>query len=182
MLENVIATTLCDLNAELHPPWVLFNTTRIGPQGEFFLTEEELSGQRSPFSAIVMKAVDRERMTVMQALCLKPIEARELMSGTAAPETEEEKKKVEEIMKGFKERARAKGLEKRYLAEDIPYGLVTIASLGNMVGVKTPVIDAEIMFASLIHQTDYWRNGRTVEELGLDGLSIDEIQRFVTEG
>jgi hypothetical protein len=88
----------------------------------------------------------------------------------------------EEGRQAWSERVRAKGLERRYLAEDIHYGLVTLASLGSMLGVQTPAIDAEITLASIIHHTNYWRTGRTVEELGISKLSVEERgQKFVNE-
>jgi opine dehydrogenase len=39
-----------------------------------------------------------------------------------------------------------------------------------------------IRVACIIHRTDYWRRGRTVDKLGIDGLSVGELTRLVNEG
>jgi len=39
-----------------------------------------------------------------------------------------------------------------------------------------------IRLASIIHQTDYWRRGRTLDKLGIDNLSVGEITRYVNDG
>ena len=46
--------------------------------------------------------------------------------------------------------------------------LVPIASLGDQLGVPVTAIRAFIHLASLLHQRDYWAEGRTVDRLGLD--------------
>jgi opine dehydrogenase len=60
--------------------------------------------------------------------------------------------------------------------------LVPIASLGQRYGVAVSGIDGIIKLASIIHHTDYWRRGRTIEKLGINNLSTDELHHFVTEG
>ncbi len=36
--------------------------------------------------------------------------------------------------------------------------------------------------ASVIHHTDYWRRGRTLEKLGLANMTVGELTRYVNEG
>jgi hypothetical protein len=33
-----------------------------------------------------------------------------------------------------------------------------------------------------MNQVDYWKEGRTVEKLGISGLNVNELREFVTEG
>jgi opine dehydrogenase len=70
----------------------------------------------------------------------------------------------------------------RLLTEDVPYGLVPLASFGLLAGVPTPTMDAVITLASVINNTDYWKTGRSVESLGLGGLTKEEILQFVVNG
>ncbi|MGA2466834.1 MAG: NAD/NADP octopine/nopaline dehydrogenase family protein [Thermodesulfobacteriota bacterium] len=70
----------------------------------------------------------------------------------------------------------------RYITEDTPNGMVSLASLGDMIGVPTPVIKAFITIASMINRTDYWREGRTVERLGISRMSVDKLNKFLEEG
>ena len=60
--------------------------------------------------------------------------------------------------------------------------LVPIASLGERYGVSVRGMESMIRVACIIHRTDYWRRGRTVEKLGIGGLSVNELTRFVNEG
>jgi opine dehydrogenase len=59
---------------------------------------------------------------------------------------------------------------------------VPIAALGQRYGVSTEGIDAIIKLACIIHRTDYWRRGRTLQKLGLEHLSVSELTRFVNDG
>lgn len=58
--------------------------------------------------------------------------------------------------------------------------LVPISSLGAMLGVRTPAIDMIIELGSILHSTDYRVSGRTVESLGLAGLSVKQIRQMVS--
>jgi opine dehydrogenase len=73
-------------------------------------------------------------------------------------------------------------LNHRYIFEDVPMSLVPIASLGGRYGVSVRGMDSIIRLACVIHRTDYWRKGRTIEKLGIDNLSVGELTRYVTEG
>jgi opine dehydrogenase len=71
------------------------------------------------------------------------------------------------------------GIDHRYISEDVPMSLVPIASLGAMLGVRTPAIEMIIQLGSILHSTDYWAVGRTVESLGIAGLTVRQIRRMV---
>ena len=57
-----------------------------------------------------------------------------------------------------------------------------IRRLGQRYGVSVEAINSIICLACIIHQTDYWRRGRTLDKLGIEELSVDELRRYVTEG
>ena len=60
--------------------------------------------------------------------------------------------------------------------------LVPVASLGDLLGVETPTIKSLIYLASLINDADYWALGRTVERMGLAGLTARDICHLALEG
>ena len=73
-----------------------------------------------------------------------------------------------------------KTLRTRYLLEDIPYSLVALQSMGKVADVPTPNIDAVITVAnSMIAGMD---EGRTVKNLGLEGVSKEEFIKMCREG
>ncbi|MGB4458869.1 MAG: NAD/NADP octopine/nopaline dehydrogenase family protein, partial [Defluviitoga tunisiensis] len=73
-------------------------------------------------------------------------------------------------------------LNNRYLLEDVPMSLVPISSFGKEFGVDTPIIDSMINIANVMLDGNFWKIGRTVEDLGLKGKSIEDIIKFVEEG
>jgi opine dehydrogenase len=73
-------------------------------------------------------------------------------------------------------------LTSRYFTEDTPYGLVPWSIIGRAAGVETPVIDSIINIYNVVHEQDWWAHGRNTNELGLDGMSVDQILAYVRTG
>ena len=70
----------------------------------------------------------------------------------------------------------------RYLFDDIPTGLVPIASLGRHCGVSVPTMESIIRLGSVVHDVDYWKSGRTVDKLGLGSLNASDLTQYVNVG
>ena len=68
----------------------------------------------------------------------------------------------------------------RYIYEDVPMGLCLMSSIGKRFNVPTPVCNSLISVAGSLLQRDFWREGRTLERLGLGNMSEDEIRAYVT--
>jgi len=60
--------------------------------------------------------------------------------------------------------------------------LVPLASLGERFGVSVRGMDSIIRLACIVHRTDYWKRGRTVDKLGIGDMSEAELMRYVNEG
>jgi opine dehydrogenase len=73
-------------------------------------------------------------------------------------------------------------LDNRYVTEDIPYGLVAWASLGDAVGVDTPLMDSLIELGNAIMGKNCWREGRNLKKMGLAGLDLNQIKVFLESG
>jgi opine dehydrogenase len=73
-------------------------------------------------------------------------------------------------------------LENRYVTEDIPYGLVAWASIGDAVGVETPVMDALIALGAVIMGKDCWKEGRNLASMGLENLDLKQIKTYLESG
>ncbi len=69
-------------------------------------------------------------------------------------------------------------LNYRYLTEDIPYGLVTWSSMGDLVGVPTPTMKSCIQIASVLLDTDFWTKGMTVDKLGFKGYIPEDVVNY----
>jgi opine dehydrogenase len=68
------------------------------------------------------------------------------------------------------------------LALEVPYSLVFASSLGNALGVNTPVIDGLIALSAVILSQDVWAEGRTLQRLGLSGLGAAEMRAYAVTG
>jgi opine dehydrogenase len=73
-------------------------------------------------------------------------------------------------------------LNHRYIFEDVPCSLVPIACIGQQYGVETGAMNALIAIANLAHGTDYWHRGRTLDRLGVRGMSVTELHHYVETG
>ena len=73
-------------------------------------------------------------------------------------------------------------LSSRYLTEDAPFSMVPLSSLANALGMKTPLMDAIASLGGALMQTDYWAEGRTIKHLGMEGMTLEEMKRFLDVG
>ncbi|MGB6681422.1 MAG: NAD/NADP octopine/nopaline dehydrogenase family protein, partial [Candidatus Bathyarchaeia archaeon] len=70
----------------------------------------------------------------------------------------------------------------RYISEDVPMSLVPMSSIGDLLNVPTPTIDAIIHLGCVLQESDYWSEGRTVKKLGLEGMTVEQIRSLVLKG
>jgi opine dehydrogenase len=75
-----------------------------------------------------------------------------------------------------------KGPADRYITEDTPYLLVPVHELGKVAGVPHPAMESIITLAGIFNERDYFKEGRTLEKMGLAGMSVDEILSYVVKG
>jgi opine dehydrogenase len=175
---NVLKTGLNNMGAVFHPALTLLNAGRIeSTHGDF---EFYIDGV-TPSVAKVLEAIDRERVTVASALGIRArtgLEWLELAYDAHGVDLHE----AIHNQTGYYGIKAPTTLNHRYIFEDIPMSLVPIAALGERYGVSVRAIDSIIRLACIIHQTDYWRRGRTLDKLGLKDLSVGEITRYVETG
>ena len=70
----------------------------------------------------------------------------------------------------------------KYIAEDVPVGLMPMRTLALAAGVPTPHINAVITLAQTMADTDFVASERTLDRMGLAGLDAAAIRRTVTDG
>jgi opine dehydrogenase len=175
---NVLNTSFDNIGAVFHPALTVLNAAWIEEtHGDF---EYYLNGV-SPSVSLILEAIDAERVAVAAALGIRAHTAREwlYLAYDAAGRSLYEAIHANTGYSGIKS---PEEIHHRYITEDVPMSLVPIASIGKMLGIETPSINAIIHLASLLHQRDYWSEGRTVDKLGLDGLSVKEIRLLAVQG
>ncbi|UMG94098.1 NAD/NADP octopine/nopaline dehydrogenase family protein [Nocardioides sp. TF02-7] len=63
--------------------------------------------------------------------------------------------------------------------DDVPHSLVPLASAGREAGVPTPATDTMVALASSFAGTDFGREGRSLQTLGLAGHDPGELRRVI---
>ena len=175
---NVLCTSLDNMGAIFHPALTILNAARIESTfGEFQFYIDGVTQS----VAKVLEALDRERVTVASSLGLRAQTALEWLS-MAYNSTGSHLYEAIHNNTGYYGIKAPPTLEHRYIFEDVPMSLVPIASLGQHFGVSVRAIDSIIRLACIIHQTDYYRRGRTLDKLGIDHLSVNELQAYVERG
>lgn len=174
---SVLHTGLNNMGAIFHPALTLLNAGRIESTGGEF--QFYIDGV-TPSVAYVLEELDRERVTVAAALGIRAQTAQEWLR-RAYDASGSNLYEAIHNQTGYYGITAPKTLNHRYIFEDVPMSLVPIAALGEAYGVSVRGIDSIIRLACIVHRTDYWRRGRTLEKLGLRGLSVSELLRYVYE-
>lgn len=175
---NVLKTGLDNMGAIFHPALTILNAARIEDTGGDF--QFYIDGV-TPSVARVLEVLDRERVTVASALGIQAKTALQWLQLAYDA-------RGSDLYEAIHNNPNYHGinapptLEHRYIFEDVPMSLVPIVALGTRYGVSTRGIDALIKLANIIHRTDYWRRGRTLDKLGIENLSVSELTKYVNEG
>jgi opine dehydrogenase len=189
--KDVLEAAINNPNPIVHPVATLLSATRIEhSKGEFYLYAEGMT----PAVARTYESLNQERLSICKALGYKlyhwdNLEFKDYNLG----ETEEECRYrilntsmdaafgKDGIYAGIKMKG-PEHLKDRYVTEDVPYGMVLLSTLGDLMEVPTPTHDAVIQLASTINRTDYWKTGRGMKQLGLSTLDKKGLKKFLLEG
>ena len=174
---NVLQTGLDNMGAVFHPALTILNAGWIDSDLDFQFYMEGVS----PSTSRVLEALDRERVTVAAALGIRAHTAIEWLK-IAYDASGSDLHEAVHNNPGYLGILAPQNLEHRYIFEDVPMSLVPLAALGHRYGVSTTAVDAVVSLASIIHRTDYLRTGRTLDKLGIDKLSVNELEHYVNEG
>lgn len=175
---NVLQTGLNNMGAIFHPSLTILNTGWIeATHGDYQFYIDGVT----PSVAKVLEALDRERVTVASSLGIRARTATEWLK-MAYDTTGEDLYEAIHNQPGYYGIKAPPTLNHRYIFEDVPMSLVPIASLGERYGVSVRGMDAMVRLACIIHRTDYYRRGRTIDKLGINDLSVGELTRYVNEG
>ncbi|MBL8993777.1 MAG: NAD/NADP octopine/nopaline dehydrogenase family protein [Spirochaetia bacterium] len=173
--SNVLATSMENIGAIFHPALTLLNAGWIeSTHGDFDYYIQGIT----PTIARILEGIDADRLAVAQSLGMQAVSAREwlYLSYDSQGKSLYEAIQNTESYRGI---SAPPSIAHRYIFEDVPMSLVPLASLGNLLHVKTPMIHLVIQLASVAHGRDYLAEGRTVEKMGLKGMSLKQIRQFV---
>jgi len=176
--QNVLYTGMNNMGAIFHPALTLLNAGWIeARQGDFQFYMDGVT----PATSRVLSALDRERVTVAAAMGIRAQTAEEWLQ-RAYGATGENLYEAMHDNPGYGGIKAPNRIQHRYIFEDVPCSLVPIAFIGHQYGVDTAAIHAIVKLGNIVHATDYWRKGRTLERLGIKGMSVTELYHYVETG
>lgn len=181
--ENVLETGFSNINAIMHPAGMLGNAGWIEKTGGDFLWYRE---GITPAIGAWIDALDHERLAIVKSIGLKPLPFVDIFhqAGLTTGEARDSGSAYQAIHNSAPNMTikSPPSLDHRYIREDIAYGLVPMAEIAKMVGVKTPVMDALITLASSALAVDFRSAGLTLERMGLTNLRPERLAKFLHDG
>jgi opine dehydrogenase len=168
---NVLDPALNNPNFMIHPAPMVTNYADVERTGgELSIMNEGMT----PGTLRALDAVDSEKMALQRSLGLEVVSLDEFYtrarSGPGVYRSQGEP---------FRMRDR---IWDRYVTEDIPYGSVLYSTLGDVLGVPTPVSDGVTTVLSAATGVDYWAAGRTEARLGIAGMGRTDLITYVRDG
>ena len=180
---NVLETGLSNINAIMHPAGMLGNAGWIEKSaGDFLWYSEGIT----PAIGKWIDAVDGERLAIVRALGLEPLRFVDIFhqAGLTTLAGRDSGSAYQAIRESEPNRTikSPPSLDHRYLREDVGYGLVPMAEIGRLLGIKTPVMDGLIQLASTALGVDFRAAGLTLDKMGLADVPAERLVTILQDG
>lgn len=179
MYNDVLEAGLSIVNPAFHAGPCLFSVNDIEnwPKRPFFLYEHGVT----PASVKINMVLDKERKAIGNAFGyhLRPIED---FSNLPDGYTWRDLYKAIHGDISLTSISGPHDIESRYLTEDAPYGLVPWSHIGKLAHVQTTYIDTIVNIYNVIHERNWWEEGRNMADLGIEGMTVDEIKSYLQSG
>ena len=174
--ESVLQTGLGNLGAILHPTITLLNAERI-ERGDTF---DFYADGVTPEVADTLAAADEERLRIADEYHVPACSLQEWIGEAYGHHAATIRAAVggNPAYVGIKA---PNTLDHRYLLEDVPTGLIPLIELGEAAGLAVPTLKELVDTCRITLGGEPWQGQRTLDMLGLDGLSTEDI-RGVVEG
>lgn len=182
-LNSVVEAALHNPNLVVHTVGSIMSIPRIEKAKEDFCLYHDAYTREQEATWRIVEAMDSEKMDVLEHLGLPRLSYVEACKYRNSLDDTEDAKEV--FWEYAEMPTRAKGptsVESRYIAEDVPQGLVMLEALGQALKVSTPIVSGLISIASAALGRDLRAEGRTPETLGETNIhKILEDARIQTE-
>jgi opine dehydrogenase len=174
---NVMQPSLGNANAVVHPAPSLLNTSMIESVHQWSYYYDGIT----PSIGAFVEKLDAERMALAEAFGVEllPILTWYKVAYGIDKPTLSEAVRANPAYDGI---AGQKELKTRYIMEDIPTGLVPMIELGKLCGVPTPRMEVIAKLGGYLVDEDFFTTGRTLKNLGVEGMSRDDLMTFIETG
>lgn len=177
-LESPLQAGLENINFGGHP---LMTTVNIGLLENFHGEFNYYVDCCSPATARATAKMDLERLAIGKAYGYDLRPELEMMNALYDSRCESVYEfNRSSVTHGKVKNAPANSRE-RYITEDVPYLLVPIYELAENAGLRPVIIESIIHLASAYNDEDYFATGRTLEKMGLAGMTTEEIREYLNK-
>lgn len=187
-VPNVLHTSLGNLGTIFHSVLTLLWTSLIG-------VSQRLEDQGSPLRLRVqhyadvtsdmgrlLEGADQERLAVAKAFGVNVKSARKWLQevyGATGPDLATALNNC----KAYWGLPVPRSVNHRYIWEDARMSALPIAELGRLAGIETPRLYGIVYFCNdLFPDVDFFKDGRTLKNLGLEGMSVDDVIKLARFG
>ena len=181
--SSVLELDLQNVNAVMHPPQMVCNASWIEATGGDFLIYREGTG---PGTARIIEAVDSERLALAVALGVPTLTLVQALASAGYTTADAARTgNVHVALQAGDPIGRVKApptLDHRYVHEDVGWGLVQWINLSRAANLSTPMMEALTTLAGALNGVDYYREGLTLERMGLTGLNAEGIVAHAHDG
>ncbi len=179
--RSILDVNFTSGNAFVHTPLALLNTGSIEVhENEPVYFYRDFTTKRV---CNVLEALDRERMAIGKALGMKLQSTLQRWLAMYGHQTSGES--VYEVLKNsaaHRVTAPPGWRIFKFAEQDIPYTLIPAITIGEQIGIQTPVMRSLVQIQSLVSGIDYWSYGATAERLGLAGMNAEQIVKYLETG
>lgn len=167
-LSSVIEAALHNPNLIVHTVGAIMSIPRIEKtKGDYCMYHEVFT----PSVWNILEKLDCEKMDVLEALGFTRLSYVEACKFRNSLDNNQDAKEVFFWYAAMPTRAKGPTLvDSRYIAEDVPQGLVMLEALAKELGIDTPICTALIEIASAALGRDMRNEGRTPERLGTENI------------
>jgi opine dehydrogenase len=171
---NVFETSLNEAGVLVHPITTLLNLSRIEENGPYTSHHYDIS----PGIGRIMDAVDLERQRLQGALGLAPVSLPETIRRFFGV-TGETCYSAIRACPNYSSQTTPDNLRHRYITEDVPFGLVPMTCIGESLGLEMSVTRSLVALAGSAAGTDFRKEGRDMDAMGLTGMDASRMLRHV---
>ena len=176
--QNVLETSINNIGPIVHPAPMLLSFSRILSSDELYYYQDVIT----PHVAHYIEKLDKERVALGKALGLNVLSIKEvykLQYNVIGKTLYEVLQNVPAYKATFKPPKDL--MTGNLIIDEIPKSLIPLYSLGKALDVPTPTIKTVIDLACQMCDVNFWSIGRTLKEVGLEGLTAKEMLEFANK-
>lgn len=175
--ETILKTAFLDLGGIFHAGGMITNVGRVEGPGAYNFYEANMV----PSVCNFLEAMDADRVAVAKAFGVEVADVKTWLADTYGYADMTLHEGLQKMAHTHYAYAPApKVITHRYLVQEVSCIAVPIAAFAKVAGVPSVATDTAIEMANLLTGRDFRAEGRSLDNLGIAGMSVGEIVAFVS--